>query len=417
MTFERDNSCESGVVIRVIGVGGGGNNAVNRMIAANIRGVEFVTINTDRQALRNSEAPVQMVIGEKITKGFGAGANPEVGARAAEESIDDIKKMLSGADMVFVTAGMGGGTGTGAAPIVARLAHEMGILTIGIVTKPFTFEGKRRQEQAEAGIKELCQYVDSLVVIPNEKLKQVSDTRITLGNAFEIADDVLRRGVQSISELINVPGFINLDFADVTSVMKNAGYAHMGVGGATGADKAELAARAAISSPLLETSIHGARGILISITASHDVGLEEVDHASSMISREAHPDANVIWGLAFDESLDDEMRVTIIATGFENRESTAEVPVPIEIKQPMQVAEAAPANTEAAPAYTEAAPAYTEAATPAYTAPAVEQTVEAPAVHAPKYDSEGEDSSISEDDFDNIMSIFRNRGRRQRGDY
>ena len=409
MTFERDNSCESGVVIRVVGVGGGGNNAVNRMIAANIRGVEFVTVNTDRQALRNSEAPVQMVIGEKITKGFGAGANPEVGARAAEESIDDIKKMLSGADMVFVTAGMGGGTGTGAAPIVARLAHEMGILTIGIVTKPFSFEGKRRQEQAEAGIKELRQYVDSLVVIPNEKLKQVSDTRITLGNAFEIADDVLRRGVQSISELINVPGFINLDFADVTSVMKNAGYAHMGVGGATGADKAELAARAAISSPLLETSIHGARGILISITASHDVGLEEVDLASSMISREAHPDANVIWGLAFDESLDDEMRVTIIATGFENKESTVEVSAPAEVEQPVQVAEAAPAYAEPV--------APVPAAAPAYTAPAMEPTVEAPAVHAPKYDSEGEDSSISEDDFDNIMSIFRNRGRRQRGDY
>ena len=232
MTFEPGDNFESGVVIRVIGVGGGGNNAVNRMIAANIRGVEFVSVNTDRQALRNSEAPTQIVIGEKITRGFGAGANPDIGARSAEESIDEIKRILSGADMVFVTAGMGGGTGTGAAPVVARVAHEMNILTIGIVTKPFSFEGKRRMEQAERGIKELRQYVDSLVVIPNEKLKQVSDTRITLGNAFEIADDVLRRGVQSISELINVPGFINLDFADVTSVMKNAGYAHMGVGGA-----------------------------------------------------------------------------------------------------------------------------------------------------------------------------------------
>jgi len=404
MTFERDNNCESGVVIRVIGVGGGGNNAVNRMIAANIRGVEFVTVNTDRQALRKSEAPVQMVIGEKITKGFGAGANPEVGARAAEESIDEIKKMLAGADMVFVTAGMGGGTGTGAAPIVARLAHEMGILTIGIVTKPFSFEGKRRMEQAEQGIKELRQYVDSLVVIPNEKLKQVSDTRITLGNAFEIADDVLRRGVQSISELINVPGFINLDFADVTSVMKNAGYAHMGVGGATGSDKAELAARAAISSPLLETSIHGARGILISITASHDVGLEEVDLASSMISREAHPDANVIWGLAFDEALDDEMRITIIATGFENQEQAVAAPVVEAVTEP--VVEAPVASAQPAIPAQPAAPAQ----------PAV-PVVEPVASHAPKYDSEGEDSSISEDDFDNIMSIFRNRSRRNRGDY
>ncbi|MBR7181927.1 MAG: cell division protein FtsZ, partial [Clostridia bacterium] len=234
MIFEPGDNFESGVVIRVIGVGGGGNNAINRMIAANIRGVEFVSVNTDRQALRNSEAPTQIVIGEKITRGFGAGANPDIGARSAEESIDEIKRILTGADMVFVTAGMGGGTGTGAAPIVARVAHEMNILTIGIVTKPFGFEGRRRMEQAERGIRELRQYVDSLVVIPNEKLKKASDTPITLGNAFEIADDVLRRGVQSISDLINVPGYINLDFADVTSIMKNAGYAHMGVGGAKG---------------------------------------------------------------------------------------------------------------------------------------------------------------------------------------
>ena len=320
MTFETNNNFESGVVIRVIGVGGGGNNAVNRMIAANIRGVEFITVNTDRQALRKSEAPTQMVIGEKITRGFGAGANPDVGARAAEESIDEIRQVLQGTDMVFVTAGMGGGTGTGAAPIVARVAHEMGILTIGIVTKPFAFEGKRRMDQAEAGIKELRQYVDSLVVIPNEKLKQVSDTRITLGNAFEIADDVLRRGVQSISELINVPGFINLDFADVTAVMKNAGYAHMGVGTGKGQDKAVIAATTAISSPLLETSIAGATGVLVSITAAPDIGLEEVDLASTMIAKEAHPDANIIWGAAFDPTLEDEMRVTIIATGFEKTE-------------------------------------------------------------------------------------------------
>ena len=416
MTFEPDNSFESGVVIRVIGVGGGGNNAVNRMIAANIRGVEFVAVNTDRQALRRSDAPTQMVIGEKITRGFGAGANPEIGARSAEESLDEIKQALSGADMVFVTAGMGGGTGTGAAPIVARVAHEMGILTIGIVTKPFSFEGKRRMEQAERGIKELRQYVDSLVIIPNEKLKEVSDTRITLGNAFEIADDVLRRGVQSISELINVPGFINLDFADVTSVMKNAGYAHMGVGGATGADKAELAAKAAISSPLLETSIHGARGILISITASHDVGLEDVDLASSMISKHAHPDANVIWGLAFDDSLDDEMRVTIIATGFENKEPLETAPaaekpkilfgVPVVEEKPAPVAEPAPVEV-VEPAPVEEEPVVAEE-------PVVEEPAPAPApvAHAPKYDTAGEDSSISEDDFDTIMSIFKNRARR-----
>ena len=319
MTFEHDDSFESGVCIRVIGVGGGGNNAVNRMISTNIRGVEFISINTDRQALRRSDAATQLVIGEKITKGFGAGANPSIGARAAEESMEEIKQILAGTDMVFITAGMGGGTGTGAAPIVARAAKEMGILTVGIVTKPFSFEGARRMNQAASGIAELEQYVDSLVVIPNERLRQISDTRITLSNAFEIADDVLRRGVQSVSELITVPSFINLDFADVTSVMKDAGNAHMGVGSATGKDKAELAAKAAISSPLLETSIKGASGILISISASPDVGLEDVDLASTMIANEASPEANVIWGVAFDNELEDEMRITIIATGFEKK--------------------------------------------------------------------------------------------------
>ena len=316
MTFEPEMNNDCGVNIKVIGVGGGGNNAVNRMIATNIRGVHFVAVNTDRQVIRHSEAGSHVIIGEKYTKGWGAGANPEVGARAAEESIEEIKAMLKDADMVFVTAGMGGGTGTGAAPVVARAAQEMGILTIGIVTKPFSFEGRRRAEQAEKGIAELRKYVDSLVVIPNDRLRQVSDTRITLSNAFEVADDVLRRGVQSISDLINNQGFINLDFADVTAVMKDAGYAHMGVGSATGSDKAELASRAAIFSPLLESSISGAHGILINITVSPDVGLEEVNQASEMIAAEAHPDASIIWGVAFDPELDDEMKITIIATGF-----------------------------------------------------------------------------------------------------
>ena len=323
MIFEHDDTLESGVNIKVVGVGGGGNNAVNRMISTKIRGVEFVAVNTDRQALRKSDASNQIVIGEKITKGFGAGADPSIGARAAEESIEDLKDILAGTDMVFVTAGMGGGTGTGAAPVVARVAHEMGILTIGIVTKPFPFEGARRMRQAESGIAELSQFVDSLVVIPNEKLKQISDTRITLSNAFEIADDVLRRGVQSISDLINVPAFINLDFADVTSVMNNAGYAHMGVGSATGKDKAEIAAKAAISSPLLETTIKGATGILISISASPDIGLEDVDLACTMIANEASPEANVIFGVAFDPELEDEMKITIIATGFEKKPGDA----------------------------------------------------------------------------------------------
>ena len=331
MTFEHDDSCESGVCIKVVGVGGGGNNAVNRMISSNVRGVEFISINTDRQALKNSLAPNQVVIGEKITKGFGAGANPNIGARAAEESLDDIKNALAGADMVFVTAGMGGGTGTGAAPVVAKVAHEMDVLTVGIVTKPFGFEGKRRMDQAIEGIEEFSQYVDSLVVIPNERLKLVSDSRITLFNAFSEADDVLRRGVQSISELINVTGFINLDFADVTAIMAHSGLAHMGIGSATGKDKAEVAARMAISSPLLETSIKGATGVIISFSVSPDVGLEDIDLASTMVSNECNPDANVIFGVAFDESLEDEMRITIIATGFtaeSNKGSAPKVEAP-----------------------------------------------------------------------------------------
>ena len=317
MEFDFEQEFDSGVSIKVIGVGGGGNNAVNRMISTNIRGVEFIAVNTDSMALDTSCAAKKLVIGDKITRGKGAGANPEVGKRSAEESIETVKEALADTDMVFITAGMGGGTGTGAAPVIAKAAKEMGILTVGIVTKPFSFEGHRRYAQAEAGITELAKFVDSLIVIPNERLKQVEDTHITLANAFEIADDVLRRGVQSVSELINVPGFINLDFADVTSIMKNAGYAHMGVGSAKGADKAQVAAMEAISSPLLETSITGATGVLVSITASEDIQLDEIDIASRMIHDEAHPEANIIWGATFDPSLQDEMRVTIIATGFD----------------------------------------------------------------------------------------------------
>ena len=385
MTFQPDVSGACGVNIKVIGVGGGGNNAVNRMISANIRGVEFVAVNTDRQAINRSEAGTQLIIGEKFTKGWGAGANPEVGARAAEESIDEIKAMLTDADMVFVTAGMGGGTGTGAAPVVARAAHELGILTIGIVTKPFSFEGKRRAEQAEVGIAELRKYVDSLVVIPNDRLRQVSDTRITLANAFEVADDVLRRGVQSISDLIIVPGFINLDFADVTSVMKDAGYAHMGVGSATGKAKAELAARAAIFSPLLESSISGAHGILISISCSPDVSLEEVTLASEMVSAEAHPDASIIWGVSFDPELDDEMKITIIATGFAESYSPVAEPAPVVEEKP-----AAPAPAPAAKPAVKAAP--TVAAQPK-------------AEPAPAKDDE-------DMDMDDIMGLFRANGGR-----
>ncbi len=324
MEFDFEPVYDCGVNIKVIGVGGGGNNAVNRMISTNIRGVEFIAVNTDNQALDSSCATKKLIIGDKITRGKGAGSNPEVGKRSAEESIEAVKAALEGADMVFVTAGMGGGTGTGAAPVIAKAARDLGILTVGIVTKPFAFEGLRRSKQAEAGIAELSKFVDSLIIIPNERLKQVEDNHITLANAFEIADDVLRRGVQSVSNLINVPGFINLDFADVTTIMKNAGYAHMGMGSAKGEDKAQLAAMAAISSPLLETSISGAMGVLVSITASEDIQLDEIETASQMIYDEAHPDANIIWGAAFDPTLEDEMRVTIIATGFDHMKARGE---------------------------------------------------------------------------------------------
>ncbi|MBQ0125677.1 MAG: cell division protein FtsZ, partial [Clostridiales bacterium] len=316
MSFEFNQDFDSAVKIKVIGVGGGGGNAVNRMIAKNIQGVEFITVNCDKQVLLTSSASTKISIGDKITKGHGAGSDPAVGKAAAEESIEDIQNIVRGADMVFITTGMGGGTGTGAAPVVAKAAKEMGILTIGIVTKPFAFEGRKRMIQAEQGIVALRDYVDSLVVIPNERLKQISENRISLANAFDYADEVLCHGVQSISDLINTPGIVNLDFADVTAVMKDGGYAHMGVGEGSGRDKAETAARAAISSPLLETTISGATGILINITASPDVILDEVETASSMISNEAHPDATIIWGATFDQSLEDTIKVTVIATGF-----------------------------------------------------------------------------------------------------
>ena len=318
MPFELDNNnYESGVNIKVIGVGGGGNNAVNRM-AGSVKGVEVIAVNTDMQALVKSNATTKIAIGEKITKGHGAGSNPEIGEKAAEESEQAIKDAIEGADMVFVATGMGGGTGTGAAPVVARIAQEMGILTVGIVTKPFLFEGKKRMDQAEAGIEKLKEYVDSLIIIPNEKLKEIGE-KITFMNAFQVADDVLNHGVQSIVELINEPQYINLDFADVTSIMKDAGYAHMGIGIASGKDKATEAAKGAISSPLLETTITGSNAILISITASPDIGLDDITIASDMIKAEAAEDATIIFGAALDETLEDTMKVSIIATGFQDK--------------------------------------------------------------------------------------------------
>jgi len=318
MPFELQNEMENVVNIKVIGVGGGGNNAVNRMIKANVQGIDFIAVNTDKQALNRSNATHKIGIGEKLTRGKGAGGVPERGQKAAEESREELDALLEDVDMVFVTAGMGGGTGTGAAPVVANLAKKRGILTVGIVTKPFDFEGKKKIEQAEKGISQLKENVDALIVIPNERLKLVTDQKITLMNAFQIADDVLRQALQSLTDLIQTEAVINLDFADVTSVMKDAGYAHMGMGRAKGKEKAEEAARKAISSPLLETSINGAKSVLINFTGSPDIQLDEIELAASMVQKAAHPDANIIFGFANDESLEDELCVTVIATGFED---------------------------------------------------------------------------------------------------
>ena len=324
MAFGLETGPESVVSIKVVGVGGGGNNVVNRMVRSGAKGVDFIAINTDKQALNASSANYKIQIGEKLTGGKGAGSNPEVGRKAAEESRNQISKALEETDMVFITAGMGGGTGTGAAPIVAEIARELGVLTVGVVTKPFGFEGRRRMTAAEQGIEELRGKVDSLVIIPNERLKYATDQKITFANAFEIADDVLRQAVQSISDLIRDTGFINLDSADVTAVMKDAGLAHMGVGRAAGKSKAEEAARMAISSPLLETSINGAKGVLINVTGSVDIGLEEVEQAATLVQEAVHPDALTIFGATFDETLDDEIRVTVIATGFDEGNMAAE---------------------------------------------------------------------------------------------
>ena len=348
MAFGLDMGPDSVVNIKVIGVGGGGNNVVNRMVKSGAKGVDFVAINTDKQALNVSSANYKIQIGEKLTHGQGAGSDPEVGRKSAEESRNQIAKALENTDMVFITAGMGGGTGTGGAPIVAEIAKELDILTVAVVTKPFGFEGARRMRAAEAGIEELKDRVDSLVIIPNDRLKHATDQKITFANAFEIADDVLRQAVQSISDLIRDTGFINLDFADVTAVMKNAGMAHMGVGRAAGKGKAEEAAKMAISSPLLETSIAGARGVLINITGSMDIGLEEVEQAASLVQQAVHPDALTIFGATFDETLDDEIRVTVIATGFED-EKDEKVKVQESGKEKEKGGNDAASNSPAAP--------------------------------------------------------------------
>ena len=304
-------------VIKVVGVGGGGTNAVNRMVDAGLRGVEFIAVNTDAQALAMCDADVKIHIGSKITRGLGAGANPDIGYQAAIESKDELRDAIKGADMVFVTAGKGGGTGTGAAPVIAELAKELGALTVGVVTRPFMFEGKRRARQAEDGIRELREKVDTLIIIPNDRLLQVVERRTSIIDAFKVADDVLRQGVQGITDLITVPGLINLDFADVRTVMKEAGSALMGIGVAGGENRAVEAAKAAISSPLLEASVEGAMGILLNITGGADLGLFEVNEAAEIISSAADADCNIIFGAVVDPSLGDEVRVTVIATGFD----------------------------------------------------------------------------------------------------
>ncbi|MCL1835012.1 MAG: cell division protein FtsZ [Oscillospiraceae bacterium] len=319
MAFSLESGPDNVVVIKVVGIGGAGNNVVNRMVASEAQGVEFVAINTDKPALSKSTAFGKIQIGEKLTMGQGAGSNPEIGKKAAEESRNNIAKAIENTDMVFLAAGMGGGTGTGASPVVADIAREAGSLTVGVVTKPFSWEGKRRMEQAEEGIRNLLSKVDSLLVIPNDRLKHVSEQKLTFANAFEIADSVLHQAVVSISELIKNTGFINLDFADVTAIMKDAGYAHMGVGRAAGKGKAEEAARAAVSSPLMETSIDGAHGVLVNITGSLDIGLDDVEAAASIVQEAAHPDANIIFGATFDEDMEDEMSVIVIATRFDDR--------------------------------------------------------------------------------------------------
>ena len=320
MDYEENYMMDGTATIKVIGVGGAGNNAVNRMIEAGIKGVDFISVNTDRQALQYSKASTKIQIGEKITRGLGAGANPDIGAQSAEESKSEIAEILRGADMVFVTAGMGGGTGTGAAPIVAAAAKEMGILTIGVVTKPFTFEGKKRLSQAERGIESLKGKVDTLVVIPNDKLLQIIDRKTSIIEAFKMADDVLRQGVQGISDLIAVPGLVNLDFADVKTIMLNTGMAHMGVGRASGENRAEDAAKQAIQSPLLETSIEGAHGVILNITGGKNLGLHEINTAAELVQRSVDPEANIIFGTVTDESMEDEVQITVIATGFDKPE-------------------------------------------------------------------------------------------------
>ena len=395
MAFVPETGPENVVTIKVIGIGGAGNNVVNRMVSSGTKGVEFISVNTDKQALAVSNADQKIQIGEKLTHGQGAGSDPEIGKRSAEESRNNIAKSLEDADMVFITAGMGGGTGTGAAPTVAEVAKEADILTVGVVTKPFAFEGKRRMQQAERGIEELLGKVDSLLIIPNDRLKYATDQKVTFKNAFEIADEVLHQAVVSISDLIKNTGFINLDFADVTCIMKDAGYAHMGVGVAVGKGKAEEAARAAIESPLLETSINGAHGVLINITGSGDMGLEDVEAAASLVQEAAHPDANIIFGATFDESMEDQIRVTVIATGFIEEGAAGSAP-------------AGGMEARREELYSRASEMAAGAQQPAQQPAAAQQPVQQPVAPAPPQPAQ-QPAAQEEDPFDSIFKIFNSK--------
>lgn len=390
MNFEFENNYESVVAIKVVGIGGGGNNAVDRMIKNQIGGIEFVAINTDRQAMNYSAADTKIQVGEKLTKGQGAGSNPEVGRKSAEETADEIAKALEGTDMVFITAGMGGGTGTGGAPVVAEIAKSMGILTVGVVTRPFGFEGKKRADQAEAGILALREHVDSLIIIPNDRLKYVSEEKISFKNAFEVADSVLIQAVASISDLITGAGIINLDFADIKTVMQEAGYAHMGVGRAAGKNKTVEAAQRAIESPLLETSIRDAKKIILNVAVSTDVGLEDVEQAGDMIRELAHPDAHVIFGAFFKEELVDEMEIVIIATGFNDVE--------------------APSVVTSVPNYaTQSIPAMQTPIATVETTPNVQSqfTAELPTLNEQPVNTTEIDKALNDrDPFDDIISVF-----------
>lgn len=362
---------QSGADIKVAGTGGGGVNAVQRMIDVGLRGVEFIAINTDAQALVLSEADTKLEIGRELTRGLGAGADPEIGRKAAEDSEEAIQEALEGADMVFVTAGEGGGTGTGAAPVVARIARSLGALTIGVVTRPFTFEGRRRSAQAEAGIEALRKEVDTLIVIPNDRLLTISDRNVSVVEAFKSADEVLRSGVQGITDLISTPGMINLDFADVKSVMQDAGTALMGIGSAVGEDRAVKAAEAAIASPLLEASIEGAHGVLLSIQGGTDLGLFEVNEAARLVQEAAHPEANIIFGTVIDSNLGDECRITVIAAGFDVPKSETQAATPAVTTQEATAASDAPAQeSEESPA-----PAPATEAEPAPAAPPVPESL------------------------------------------